>query len=97
MAHNPENGSKMETLMDKALYVSDPLTGLIVACALIHPDKKLSSIDTEFVLSRFKEKRFAAGANREQIASCCGIGLSLEEFVLLGLEAMKGISKELGL
>ena len=97
MAHNPENGSKMETLMDKALYVSDPLTGLIVACALIHPDKKLSSIDTEFVLSRFKEKRFAAGANREQIASCSEVGLSLEEFVSLGLEAMKGISKELGL
>lgn len=83
--------------MDKALYAVDPLTGLIVAAALISPEKKLSAITTENVLNRFGEKRFAAGADRQQISSCSEIGLSLEEFIDIGLKAMQGISNELGL
>ena len=86
-----------KTLLSKALYCVDPLTGLIVASALITKEKKLSSIDTDFVLNRFKEKRFAAGANREQIKKCEDIGLSLDEFISICLEAMKEISDELGL
>ncbi|MDI6704560.1 MAG: HDIG domain-containing protein [bacterium] len=83
--------------MDKALYAVDPLTGLIVACALIHPDKRLKSIDTEFVLNRFKEKRFASGADREIIKECENFGLSLQEFIEISLRAMKEISEILGL
>jgi predicted hydrolase (HD superfamily) len=49
------------------------------------------------VRKRYKEKSFAAGANREQIASCSEIGLELDEFIELGLEAMKEIAAELGL
>ena len=48
-------------------------------------------------MKRFGEKRFAAGANREQIAKCSEIGLELDEFIALGLEAMQGIVDELGL
>ncbi|MBN1593495.1 MAG: HDIG domain-containing protein, partial [Candidatus Coatesbacteria bacterium] len=70
-----------ETKMAKALYAVDPLTGLIVASALIHPDKKLSSIDAQFVLNRFKEKLFAKGANREQIMTCDRFGMTLDDFV----------------
>ena len=86
-----------KTLLSKALYCVDPLTGLIVASALITREKKLSSIDTDFVLNRFKEKRFAAGANREQIKECEELGLSLDDFISICLEAMKEISDELGL
>ena len=97
-AHNPAHGLERETLLDKALHIADPLTGLIVAAALIHPDKKLSAIDTGFVLNRFGEKQFARGANREQISLCSReLGLELEEFVSLGLEAMQGINDRLGL
>ncbi|MEZ4812755.1 MAG: HDIG domain-containing protein [Caldisericia bacterium] len=95
--HNSMTGVKRISKMDETLYTCDPLTGLIVACALIHKDKKLEPIDVPFVLNRFREKRFAAGANREQIENCSNIGLTLEEFIDIGLEAMKGISKELGL
>lgn len=87
----------LESKMDRALYAVDPLTGLIVAAALMHPSKKIGQIDTEFVLKRFKEKRFAAGANREQIRTCETLGLSLDQFVAIGLAAMQGISQELGL
>ncbi len=80
-----------------ALYAVDPLTGLIVASALMHPEKKLKALDTGFVLRRFKEKRFAAGANREQIKKCEELGLSLEEFIEVCLSAMKEISQDLEL
>jgi putative nucleotidyltransferase with HDIG domain len=86
-----------ESLLDKALYATDPLTGLIVAAALVHPDRKLASIDAQFVLNRYGEKSFARGANRETIAACQDLGLDLAQFIALGLEAMQGISKELGL
>jgi len=83
--------------MGKVLKAVDPLTGLITAVALVMPDKKLSSVTPERVLKRFKEKRFAAGANREQIATCEEFGLSLGEFVSLVLQAMQEISEDLGL
>ncbi len=95
LAHNHHKPAT--TLIEKALLAVDPLTGLIVASALMHPDKKLKSIDPEFVLRRFKEKRFAAGANREQIRTCEGMGLSLEEFVDICLKAMQEIASDLGL
>ncbi len=95
-AHNPMTGTPRKSLLDKALYSADPISGLITACALVK-GKKLSNVDADFVLKRFKERRFASGANREQIAACSEIGFSLEEFVEIALNAMKSISKELGL
>ena len=86
-----------ETTMDKAIYAADPITGLIVAAALMHPSKKLKNVDVEFVERRFREKRFAAGADRDQIRSCEDLGLSLNEFITLSLEAMQGIDEALGL
>lgn len=83
--------------MDKALYAVDPLTGLIVAGALIRPEKKLEAVTVEFLMNRFHEKSFARGAKREQIAACSEIGLTLEEFLAIALKAMQEIHEELGL
>ncbi len=88
---NPDN------ILEWSLYAADPLTGLIVAAALMHPDKKLKSVNMEFLMNRFAEKRFAAGADRQQIKSCVNTGLELEDFIGECLEAMKAIDKELGL
>lgn len=90
-------GVPAESALDKALYATDPMTGLIVAAALMHPTKRLASLDPDFVLRRFKEKKFAAGANREQIQTCVNLGLSLEEFTAACLVAMQGIAPDLGL
>jgi putative nucleotidyltransferase with HDIG domain len=95
--HNEALGYLRETPLDKALYAADPVTGLIVAAALIHPDKKLSAIDSQFVLNRFGEKHFARGANREQIRSCLEIGLNLDSFINISLNAMQEAAGELGL
>ncbi len=96
-AHNERHDLPRATRMAKALHACDPLTGLIVAAALIRPEKKLAIVDVPFIMNRFGEKGFARGANRETIKHCADLGLSLEEFIGLGLEAMKGISGELGL
>jgi len=96
--HNEAHGISPETLMEKSLYVTDPLTGLIVAAALVLPSKKISDLTAENILNRFKEKAFARGANRGIILKCEEyLNLGLEEFVKIGLEAMQKIDKDLGL
>lgn len=83
--------------LDIALYAIDHLTGLIVAACLMHPDKRLECLDVDFILRRFKEKRFAVGANRDQIMSCERMGIGLEKFIDLVLKGMQKKHTELGL
>lgn len=97
-AHNHVHGLPRKSLMDRALYVCDPLTGLIVASALILPAKKLAAVTPEFVLNRFVEKGFARGANREQIKQCkTELGLSLIDFITIGLTGMQQGAALIGL
>ncbi|MBC8527287.1 MAG: HDIG domain-containing protein [Candidatus Cloacimonetes bacterium] len=84
------------SLMDKVLFAVDSLTGLIIAATLMHPEKKISALDTEFVMRRFKEKRFAAGANREQIKTCSEFDMELEDLISHTINAMASIEAELG-
>ena len=86
-----------ETRMEKALWAVDPTTGFLVACALMHPERKLSALDLRFIKRRFRERRFAAGASREQMASIRELGMELDEFLLLCRDAMASISHLLGL
>jgi putative nucleotidyltransferase with HDIG domain len=97
LCHNDRHGVHPETPIAKALFCADPLTGLITAAVLVRPDKKISSLEPSSVRKRFKEKSFAAGASREQIARCADIGLELDELITIGLAAMKGIAADLGL
>ncbi|MBI3282508.1 HD domain-containing protein [Candidatus Curtissbacteria bacterium] len=92
------NKAPRETLMAKSVYAADELTGLIVAAALVQPDKKLASVTVDSVLRKFKDKYFAAGANRDQIKTCeTELAIPLEEFVALTLRAMQNNAEELGL
>ena len=97
LCHNERHGIPCETMMDKALFCADPLTGLVTAAVLVRPEKKIANLEAKSVRKRFKEKSFAAGANREQIAKCSEIGLELDEFIGIGVEAMQGIADSLGL
>lgn len=97
LTHNEAHGMPLESRMDEALFCSDPLTGLITACALARPDRKLASVSPSSVIKLFGEKRFAAGANREQIGRCIDLGLLTEDFISLGLRAMQSIAPDLGL
>ena len=93
LCHNQAHGVPCESRLDKALFCVDPLTGLITAAVLVRPDKKLAGLTAKSVLKRFKEPRFAAAVDREQIASCYELGLELSEFIELGLKAMEAIAE----
>ena len=98
-AHNAgHTGVQPESLMDWAIFCCDSLTGLIVATALVRPDKKLASVTVESVMKKFKSPSFAKGTRREDIAMCEEkLGIPLERFVGICLSAMQEISEELGL
>jgi len=97
LCHNPAHGIPLETKLDKALFCTDPLTGLITAAALVRPDKKLAGLEAGSVIKKFEQKDFAAGVDRQRISQCSELGLELDEFIKLGLEAMQGIAGDLGL
>lgn len=97
-AHSDEIKPEKGNLLEKAVYAADELSGLITACALVQPDKKLSSVSVESVMKKFPNKSFAAGAVREQILTCKdALGITLQEFVELSLKAMQQVSDDLGL
>ncbi len=83
--------------MDAALWAIDPTTGFLTACALMHPSRKLAPLELPFLKKRFKEKSFAKGAAREQMADCARLDIGLDDFLLLCLGAMQGIADDLGL
>lgn len=96
--HN-EDATELErtTKFQHALAAGETITGLITATALVYPDKKLASVKTKSITKRMKQKAFAASVKRENILECEQIGIPLSEFAQLALEAMQGISNELGL
>jgi len=94
-AHNAK--APLDSKMDIALYTVDPTSGFIIACALMHPSKKLESVDLKRMKKRFKEKSFAKGANREQMQQCVNMGVELEDFLVTCLTAMQKIAPQLGL
>ncbi len=97
MHNETASGRKRSTEFEHALAAGETITGLIVATALVYPDKKIASVKPKSVVKRMKEKAFAASVSRENIMECEQIGIPLNEFVEISLEAMKGISDKIGL
>lgn len=84
--------------LEWSLYCCDELTGFIVAVTLVRPERKLSSVTVENILSKWNQKSFAAGVKREQIEKCEEkLGIKLPGFIQIALSAMQSISRELGL
>ncbi len=97
-AHNAKSGVKPESKIDWAIFCGDSLTGLIVACALVRPDKKLASLETDSILKKFKNKSFAGGTRREDVLLCeKKLDIPLKDFAEITLKAMQRISSKLEL
>ncbi len=88
---------KREDVFHKALAAGETLTGLITASTLVIPTRKLADVKASSVVKRMKDKRFAASVDRGVILECEQIGMPIAEFVELALNAMRGISDQLGL
>lgn len=88
---------KPETTLEIALRAVDQVTGLVTAAALIHPTKSVAALKVKSLKKRMKEKRFAAGVDRDAIRLCEQIDLPLDEFLALSAAAMNEIADTLGL
>ena len=96
--HNAEGlGLERSTVFEHALTCAETITGMIVATALVYPDKKISSVKTKSVTKRMKTPHFARAVSRERILECEKIGIPLNDFVVLSLGAMSEIAEEIGL
>lgn len=86
------------SLMEKYLYAVDELTGLVTACALVRPSKSIASLEVKSVRKKWKEKSFAAGADRATIQKGADmLGIELNELIQLTIDGMKTVSDEIGL
>ncbi|MET1128704.1 MAG: HD domain-containing protein [Thermoproteota archaeon] len=100
-SHNEHNGYKPSTAeaekMAKALRASDHLSGLIVATALVMPNKKLSEVKLQTLKKKFKSKDFARGVDRNRVREIEELGVDLDEFLELGLLALQSVASQLSL
>ena len=83
--------------VEHALAAAEAITGLVVATALVMPDKKLASVKPKSVKKRMRMTAFARNVDRNAIMECEKIGVPIADFCALAVEAMQGISDELGL
>jgi putative nucleotidyltransferase with HDIG domain len=96
--HNETSAGEIRSKeFQHALAAGETITGMIVATALVFPDKKIAGVQTMSVIKRMKEPKFAASVRRENIMECERIGIPLTEFVEISLNAMKKISDKIGL
>jgi len=96
-AHNSRTGFDAQSGMDVALMAADALSGLVVATALMMPDTKLATVKVRSLRRKFKDSSFARGVSRENLMRCEELGISLDEFLSIGLTSMQAVSDELGL
>jgi putative nucleotidyltransferase with HDIG domain len=98
LSHADHTGIPRQTLMEKALYACDEITGLITAVALVRPSRSLVDLEASSVKKKWKDRAFAAGANRDEISKATQeFGIELWEHVGNVILAMRSIAPELGL
>lgn len=94
---HPDISQKRESKLDYALSASETLSGFLVSCTLVLPSKKIADLRVESVMKKFKSKAFSKAVRRDLIYDIEKIGLPLEKFVQIAIEAMCSISDEIGL
>jgi putative nucleotidyltransferase with HDIG domain len=97
LSHADHTGVPRQTLMERALLACDEITGLITAVALVRPSRSLHDLEVKSVKKKWKDRAFAAGANREEIAKAAEeFGVELWDHVGNVILAMRGVAAELG-
>jgi predicted hydrolase (HD superfamily) len=98
LGHATYSGVRRETMMAKALFAVDELTGLITATALVRPSKSVHEVDARSVRKKMKDKAFARGVNRDDvIVGAQELGVDLDEHVQFVIDAMKTVAPQIGL
>lgn len=98
LSHADHTGVPRLSRMEKALYACDEITGLITAVALVRPSRSLYDLTAPSVKKKWKDRAFAAGANRQEIEQAVAeFGMDLWEHVENVILAMRRIAPQLGL
>jgi len=98
LSHASHTGIPRETLMEKTLFACDEITGLITAVALVRPSRALYDLKVKSVKKKWKDKSFAAGANRAEMEQgAAELGVELWEHVGNVIQAMNSIAPQLEL
>ncbi len=89
---------KPEERMEKVLYTIDELTGLITAAALMRPSKSVMDLEVKSIKKKWKDKRFAAGVNREVIEKGTELlDMDLNYIIEETIIGMRKVAEEIGL
>ena len=95
LAHNFEENRT--DLMSKAIVHADAVAGLLVAAALVRPERS-AGMKVSSVKKKLKERAFAPGVNRDEVTSVeASIGITVDELVGSGIEGLQGVAAEIGL
>ena len=98
LSHADHTGVARQSQMEKALFACDEITGLITAVALVRPSRSLMDLSVKSVKKKWKDKAFAAGANRDEITQGAEeFGIEIWEHTDNVIEAMRRVAPELGL
>jgi predicted hydrolase (HD superfamily) len=98
LGHATYSGVPRDTQMARALFACDELCGLLVACALVTPEKSLDQVEVASVRKKMKRADFARNVNREDIVNgAAELGVELDAHIAAVLAALRGIKGELGL
>lgn len=98
LSHADYSGVPRVSDMDKALHACDDITGLIIAVALVRPDRDLREVDLRSVRKKWKNPAFAAGVDRAEVeAAAAEFGVDLDTHIQTVLAAMQGVAGDLGL
>jgi predicted hydrolase (HD superfamily) len=98
LGHATYSGVPRDTSMARTLFACDELCGLIVACALVTPEKSLDQVEVASVRKKMKRVDFARNVNRDDIVTgAAELGVDLDAHIARTLEALRGIKCELGL
>lgn len=98
LCHAPFLGLEYTSKMDRAIFACDELSGFVTACALVKPEKSLSSLDSAGVRKKMKDKAFARAVRREDLVQGADdLGVELDQHILFVAEALKPVASQLGL
>jgi len=98
LGHAEYTGVPRITLLAKALFAVDELTGLITASALVKPSRAVAEVEVAGVRKKMKDKAFARGVNRDDIVQgAAALDVPLDEHIGIVLQAMQSDAEHLGL
>jgi len=97
-AHANYNGLERNTLLARALYACDEISGFVMAVAMVRPSRSVLDVEVKSVKKKLKDKAFARGVHREEVYEGAALlGVELDEHIQTVIQALSGIAHELGL